>query len=385
MTDTEHAIETRIDDTPLAPAAEQGAPPPPDSAPAREAPAAIGVDRAALGRKFAAQRRAQDEDIAFAGSFAPDELRAGHLTQDSADPSAASQAEPPPDGASDDAAPRKHRLVVRREEREVDDDELRRLAQIGAAGESYLAETKSLRDEAAALRNIAAQRPHPDDDDPADTDAPPNAGDPLQAIVEKIQYGPPEEAADALREVIARAQDPEATRKAIYLHQRDLDVNRAKAAYQAFAGKRQNADLLNDRRNELVLQDLYYDEIARDLRALGLPAEQIPQDRTHLVETHRFHRIHGQRVRDTTALLEASRDAFLDWRGPRGAEQNPAAQPRGNTISVSVDRSARRAAIPQQPARAAAPQHREASRQVPSSRSAAVDKMLHGRRRAIVT
>src|SRR5262249_35658050 len=153
----------------------------------------IGVDRAALGRKFAERRAAQDDDIAFDGSFAPEELRAGRLTQETDEPSA------------DDSDPeaRRHRLVVRREEREVDEDELLRLAQIGAAGESYLAETKSLRDEAAALRNIALH-PHPDAESASDTDAPPIADDPLKAIVEKIQFGPPEEAAEALREVIAR-------------------------------------------------------------------------------------------------------------------------------------------------------------------------------------
>jgi hypothetical protein len=382
---TERAVESEIADTPLAPAiAEAPAAPAAarDDDVERNTRATIGVDRAALGRKFAERRAAAEDDIAFAGSFAPDELRAGRLTQETPEATDETAPDAPAEDASDAELPR-HRLVVRREEREVDQNELLRLAQIGAAGESYLAETKSLRDEAAALRNIALH-PHPDAQSASQSDEPPIADDPLKTIVEKIQYGPPEEAADALREVITRAQDPEATRKAIYLHQREIDVGRAKSAYQAFAAKADNAALLRDRRNELVMQDLYYEEVARDLRALGLPTDQIPADRPRLVETHRFHRIHGQRVRDTQSLLEASREAFLDWRGGRNRD-NTSAAPRPSTIAVNVDRSARRAAIPPQPARAAAPQRQEAARAVPTSRSAAVDKMLQGRRRAIVT
>lgn len=369
---TEHAVETRIEDAPVAPAVADTPAPPPASEEQAEPPH-IGVDRAALGRKFAERRRSREDDIAFDGSFAPHELRAGRLTQEVADATPEGLPDATEPGA---AADRKHRLVVRREEREVDDDELRRLAQIGAAGESYLAETKSLRDEAAALRNMALA-PQPDEH-AADESAPPIA-DPLAPIVEKLQYGPPDEAANALREIIARAQDPEATRRAIYLHQRELDVGRAKGAYEAFIARPENAALLKDRRNELVMQDIYYDEVARDLRALGVPEDAIPKDRERLVETHRFHRIHGQRVRDTTALLEASRQAYREWRGDGGA-----AKPR-HTIAVNLDRGARRAAIPQQPARAAAPQPQAAGRPVPTTRSAAVDTILANRRRNIVT
>src|SRR5689334_9932766 len=134
---TEHAIENQIPDTPVAPAVAE-TPVPPLAAEEQSEPAHVGVDRAALGRKFAERRRSRDDDIAFDGSFARDELRAGRLTQELVD------AQHSPEGSADTAEPdtaagRKHRLVVRREEREVNDDELQRLAQIGAAGESYLA------------------------------------------------------------------------------------------------------------------------------------------------------------------------------------------------------------------------------------------------------
>lgn len=354
------------------------------------------IDRFAIARKFDRRRRDADEPIGFRGADTdPTTLRSGRLTQELPDEPAA-QAQPGAQaGTAEDAAPdgegtapKTHRLVVRREEREVDEDELHRLAQIGAAGESYLADARRILDEATALRNAAVPRPHPDAVDSAQPNAlddaeqtPHPADDPLVSIVEKIQFGDPKEGAAALREALAGTHDTDAAR-AVYDHHRRLDLGRAQTALESFRSR--NADLLTDPMTETVMEKLYYDGLRQDLGKLGVPTDAIPTDTARLVETHRFHRIHGQPVRDTAALLEGAKDAFIRW---KGSEQAPTArQGEPQRVAVTVDRAERRRAIPQQPARAAVPASSE-TRAAPqaSTRSEAVRKMMARRGQLVVT
>lgn len=382
-----------------------------------------GIDRAAIGRKFAKNRAESSEDIPFDGNFGREQVLAGRLTQEQAEP------EPPPEGGteqhqqqpqarasgpSDSQAPQKFTLTVYDEPIEMEIgrvaelagltvDEVKasptaavRIAQREIASQKRLDEAKKFgRD----TRETSARRDHtgegqnqPDAADHGNPDAETVENqDDLRSVVEKIQFGTPDEGAEALRTVIDQARSngasPEEIRKEVYMHQRQLDVGRAKTAYDDFLAKPENAVLVKDPNAHAVMENLYYSEVAADLRKLGMSEDQIPtSDRERLVEIHRFHRINGARVRETAALLDASKQGFETWKkgGQGQTTPNPPPQNR-REIEVRLDRSDRRAGIPSQPARAAVPPPSTTPRPAPSSRSAAVAKMLKGRGRAIVT
>lgn len=387
-------------------------PPPPAPAvddrpepPARRVP---GVDRAEMARKFAERRARHTDDVAFDGSFAKETVYAGSLTQQVADepepepqpePGATSDSQDPParaSGPSDSqdppVAPR-FKVKVRHEERELTQDELIAAAQKTLAADDYLGEARTLLEEA---KRVASSGPHQDRADPAHT---PNPSDPdpdqphqddAHAAIEKIQFGTPDEAVEAFQsavaKAVAKAVDPDQARKAVYLHHREQDVGRSVAVYERFLAEPENAALLKDPDNEAVLQNKYYGEIAKDLRQIGLPADQIPKDRDALVEAHRFHRIHGRPVRDTAKLLADSKQAFVEWKGGPRPQPQPEPAPRPNNgVVISNDRADRRLRASHQPMRASAPPAPTARTQVPATRSAAVAKMLKNRGKAIVT
>jgi hypothetical protein len=133
------------------------------------------------------------------------------------------------------------------------------------------------------------------------------------------------------------------------------------------------------------MEAAFYNGLRQDLKNLGYTDDQLPRANERLVEAHRFHRIQGQDVRDTAALLEDSRQAVEKFRGPRAGEFTPPAR-KDNSVAVRVDRSERRAGIPLQPARSALPASSSAAPQlVQNARKAAVQKMAASGRRLIST
>jgi hypothetical protein len=359
--------------------------PPAPAADAERAPVEIdsNVDRANIAQKFAAKRAAENAGQPFSGNMGDPALRAGvaSVVQPEPDPEPKPDDNAPPaeareSGPFDSGAKPKHKLVVRRDVREVDDDELIRLAQIGAANESYLGEARKLLDE---TRRVVSSRPHPDAGEPdaertGDDDVDqPHKDDPFAEAAKKVRFGDDEEAAEALRTTTVQVAGQEAA-KAVYNQQRQLDVARATRAYTTF--KESNADLIADPIAETAMERIYHDELRNDLRKIGYPDDKIPKNRDALVETHRFHRIHGQPVRETSELLDAAKTGFANWRG--GQRQEPA--PRSQSgLEVTVDRTERRAAIPQQPTRAAIPQKPTAQPSQGNARSNAVQQMRQAR------
>jgi hypothetical protein len=203
-----------------------------------------------------------------------------------------------------------------------------------------------------------------------------------RALAERLQFGSPDEAAAVIASLRkAGTTDPDAIRRAVYDTQRATDVTKAKRSYDVFVGA--NEDLVKDPIAHAAMEAAFYNGLRADLRNLGYTDEQIPRANERLVEAHRFHRIQGQDVRDTTALLEDSRQAVERFRGPRG-EQTPPAR-KDNSVSVRVDRSERRAGIPLQPARSALPASSAAAQPVQNARKAAVQKMAASGRRVIST
>lgn len=361
-----------------------------------------GFDRLAIGRKAAKRRVDAGDDVPFT-TFADPALRGGSAIREQPDepePAKDTTTETPEaraSGPSDsgDPKPAKRVIKVRGEEREVDDTELTRLAQIGAAGESYLTEAKSTLTQAEERLRTVKGLQHPEgtttDASAARTEPgtevdPQHPADDIRQAVERIQYGTPEEAAEAFQSAITKAvkdaTNPQEARKQVYLHHAQLDRARSQTAFETFAAKPENSVLIKDPNAETVMQRLYYDEVRADLKKLGMPEDQIPQDRDRLVETHRFHRVNGQPVRDTSALLDASKQGFMTW---KGGQKDPTPAPAMRKVEVKLDRTQRRSAIPSQPQRATAPAPAASAQSVPQGRKAAVDKLLANRRRAVVT
>jgi hypothetical protein len=202
-----------------------------------------------------------------------------------------------------------------------------------------------------------------------------------RALAERLQFGSPDEAAAVIASLRkAGTTDPDAIRRAVYDTQRATDVTKAKRSYDVFV--RTNEDLVKDPIAHAAMEAAFYNGLRADLRNLGYTDEQIPRANERLVEAHRFHRIQGQDVRDTAALLEDSRAAVERFRGPRGEQAPPA---RKDQVTVRVDRSERRAGIPLQPARSALPTSSVAAQPVQNARKTAVQKMAASGRRVIST
>jgi hypothetical protein len=330
----------------------------------------VFTDRARIAARFKAQREqrqeAQQEEIVNAAH--------AEIFDAPADP-------------SQDAA-RTIKVKVRHEIRELPEDEVIAAAQKTLAGDGYLEEARRLLEDA---KQVASSRPHQGGSDPAHPNRQADARDDQshqtdddRELAERLQFGSPDEAAAVIAQLRnSGTTDPDAIRRAVYDTQRATDVTRAKRSYDVFV--RANEDLVKDPIAHAAMEAAFYNGLRQDLRTLGYTDDQLPRANERLVEAHRFHRIQGQDVRDTAALLEDSRAAVEKFRGARSSEQ-PAPPTRKDSVTVRVDRSERRAGIPLQPARSALPTSSSAAAQpVQNARKAAVQKMAASGRRVIST
>lgn len=333
--------------------------------------------RADIAARFKAQREQRQEQIA------------AQQTEQVAEDTAAAAGDTGAVIEQQHAAPAKFTVKVRHETRELTQDELIAAAQKTLAGDDYLGEARKLLEDA---KQVASSRPHQDGTAPAITDRQTDATgvqshqtDDDRALAERLQFGSPDEAAEVIAQLRkAGTTDPNAIAKAVYDTQRVTDVTKARRSYDKFVSD--NEALVKDPIAHAAMEAAFYSGLKSDLRKLGYTDEQIPQANERLVEAHRFHRIQGQDVRDTSALLEASKQAVEKFRGT-GTGDNPTPQPRnGNEVRVNLDRTERRNGIPQQPARSAVPNQASTSPQpVQNARKAAMQKMAASGRRVIVT
>jgi hypothetical protein len=343
-------------------------------------------------------RRPEAEERPFNGDLTDNENLYGQFGAEPSDDEideAAAAAEAAGDGETASAAPAqqqptKRKLVVRGKEVELTDEEVLAAAQKTLAGDSYLDEARSLLEAAKEIRadRTGASRQHPDGgmgaqdelDPAADGDAQHPGQLPVE-LVQKLQFGDPEEAARELAEYIdKRAQSNAAKAVETSGVQRafDQDLKRSQTALQAFQDA--NPDLANDEIAAMAIEANMYKLYREDMLALGLTEEQLPKTNKELANYHRFYRINGYEVRSTKDLLEASKGKFLEWRGgtkpaPQSEQRQGKPAPR---IAVSVERDARRQAIPLQPSRASAPR-RDVTTPAPSDRSAVVANMRKAR------
>jgi hypothetical protein len=332
--------------------------------------------RSAIAERFKAQREQRQEQIvALAQANEADPEPAGGEGQQ--EQQEQTRTEPP-----------KIKVKVRHEERELTQDELIAAAQKTLAGDGYLEEARKLLEDA---KQVASSRPHQGGEDPAKTNEQTGeTGDQShqteddRALAERLQFGSPDEAAEVIKQLRkSGTTDPQVIARAVYDSQRTTDLAKAKRSYDKFV--QDNEALVNDPIAHAGMEAAYYDGLRKDLRNLGYTDDQLPKATEKLVEAHRFHRIQGQDVRDTAALLEESKQAVEKFRGAKSGEQPPA-QRKDNSVTVRVDRSERRAGIPQQPARSALPNSSSTQPQpVMNARKAAMQKIAASGRRVIAT
>lgn len=284
-------------------------------------------------------------------------------------------------------------MVIRGQVVEMSEDDILKAAQKTLAADSYLDDARRILQEA---KDIKAERSgrgpqHPEDEnetrdhgqgpDRTGTESRTHGPD-LKGLVEKIQFGDPEEAAKALGEVITQQATETASKVADEGHINRLVKNDlAKSIAELKTFRAANPDLDADPRASRAIEQEIYDIYREEIKALGMDESQIPKDPKALADWHRFYRINGHEVSKTSDILNKAKDRFLGWRGDASPNQKPA-QPRKDAprVAVNVDRTERRQAIPQQPTRAVAPRRDAAPAQSPEeSRKAAVQDMRRQR------
>lgn len=280
--------------------------------------------------------------------------------------------------------PAKRKLVVRGQTVEMTEDEILAAAQKTIAADSYLDEAKAVLAEAKTIRAERAGRDpqHPEEqsstqDDGQDQDASKRGQHPgldLKEVVEMIQYGDPNEAAEKLGKAITEAATKQANEGHIHrLVQNDL----AKSKQDLKAFVEANPDLAKDPIASNVIENLVYGIYREEIKALGVDEAQIPQDPKALADWHRLYRIHGHTVSRSADVLNKAKARLNEW---SGAPKQPAVQRKDPArVQVNVDRTERRMAIPQQPTRSVAPRQNAAPPAQDSSRKSAVQEMRKAR------
>lgn len=286
-------------------------------------------------------------------------------------------------------APQKRTLKVNGQNIELTEDEILARARKVTSADQYLEEAKALLREAKAIR-AGRTATHSGENDAETTDLgtdPPEADvqspEPsTRSVIEKIQFGDPDEAAEELDRLV----DHRAGKKASEGQLRRLmsqDLARSKKALADFA--KENETLAANEVAALAIENGMYRGYAEDIRALGISDEQIPKDPSQLADWHRFYRINGYEVRSTKELLNTSKDKFLkdigEFGGRRQQQQPSRQQPR---VQVTVDRDQRRMAIPNQPTRSVAPRRDANPQQRPQTGSDVVANMRRARGQPVV-
>jgi hypothetical protein len=193
-----------------------------------------------------------------------------------------------------------------------------------------------------------------DDPDQSREQLDPDQDESLPKIIEDIQLGAdPEEAAKRLETAITRSAAKVGRQVSLQEKAKD-DFAHTIATYKKI--KADNAELFADPYAEAVMERILHDGYREDLRGLGVSDDDIPSDPRKLVDAHRLARITGQNVRSAEKLLGDVKDKYVQYRGGNAASaSNPSPAPRDGAPRVVVDRTARRQAIPGQPAPANTP------------------------------
>lgn len=285
--------------------------------------------------------------------------------------------EPATDKAPDaptDPQKRMVKLKVRGQEMEVPEEEVIADAQKYRAADDYLGEARRILEDS---RRVRSSRPHQGEEEPApvarqddghlDADPqrhPADEDDPFEKLVETIQYGDKKEAAEALRNTLRTVTREEGQQEA-WKERINESLIQDTREYQEFVGK--NAEIARDENAVAVVRKNFIEGYREDLRKIGVPEDRIPRDEETLARHHRIYKLKGQPVRQIGQLLENAKGKFQSWMGGFPRQQTPPA-PIDGRVQVNVDRTERRAAIPQQPSRAAVPPQMQRPQTPPGQR-----------------
>lgn len=233
---------------------------------------------------------------------------------------------------------------------------------------------------------IRAQADEPDAETPGQNDNPQHQGDDrLGELLNEIQFGSdPEKAKGLLRNTIA---DEARTVVAQTMEQQRFQDEGARTAKVLKDFEGSHPDIAKDSRARAAIEADILDLQRKDIEALGVdPAtlrpDGAPPTPGDIANAHRWYRTKGFKVTAPGELLETATKNFMEWKGVKPAntpaDPAPGAQPR---VDVTVDRTARRQAIPQQPNRTATAQPVQQAQQPakPRDRSAIVQDMIQKR------
>ena len=290
--------------------------------------------------------------------------------------------------------PRMITQTIRGKQVTKSEDEWLELARKVDAADSYLEESRVLLETAKDIRaERAGQTDRPNDGQTGAQDdglshetpvarRPPGELD-LKSVIEKIQFGDPEEAAQELGRVITTVASQQADQGQI---NRLIANDLAKSQADLKAFRAANPELDQDKIASVVIENLIYDIYRDEIKALGMDESQIPANPKDLADWHRFYRVNGHNVSKTSDILTKAKDKFTAYRGG-SPQQKPAPKPKGEArIAVNVDRTERRMAIPLQPTRAVVPRRDEAqpAKTPEQSRKEAVQDMRRQRGQPVV-
>lgn len=351
--------------------------------------------RANIAKKFDRRTMGGDDgeegDVPFNGNLNDQEMLYGRAGRDEPEPVVNADGEPEPEPAparKPAAEEKRYTIRVRGKDMHLTEAEvLERAAKVEAA-DQYLEEGRNLLEQSRDIRRANAERDGTDPRRPGErnntqdepTDLATDDGqhpDPLEQVIEEIQFGDPKEGAKKLRSAITQTADQSAdARQVNRLVQKD-NIASSKAI-QTFLEKNPE---LQDADTERWMEHKLYDLQRAEIVALGtVPAEKIPADNKAMAKWHQLYRVHGAEVSSQEKLLEVAKDRLDKFRGVSKPAQQQERRREAPRVEVNVDRNTRRAAIPSQPTRASAPRPDAAQPQPQaSSRSTVIANMRKSR------
>lgn len=273
------------------------------------------------------------------------------------------------------ALPPKIKLKVRGQETEYTLEDVIAKAQIALAADNYLDEARTkLKEVDDLVRNTRqtvervdrpdqhqVRQPNAQDQtevqaQPGEDGTDPNTPDDLTKLIEAMQFGDPNDAKQFLRNTIAR----EATQivQQTLLNQRYADEGaRGDKVLKDFSS--QHADIAKDPKARAAVEVEIVSLQQQDIEALGVDVSKLrpdglPPTPGDIANAHRWYRSNGHDVRSTQDLLELGVKSYNEWRGIKTADPAPAVPAKviektAPIVEVTVDRTARRQAVQQQP------------------------------------